>query len=135
MASVNISSQMLRFLAVGAFTNISLYIVFLVLAWMGFDHKIAMTLVYICGVIIGFTLNRNWTFKHNGHISHGFVKYSLLYLFGYELNLLGLYSLVDIAEYPYQIIQFLISMLLAVMFYFLQKNWIFRENPAATAGG
>jgi putative flippase GtrA len=124
------TSQAVRFLIVGAFTNISLYLVYLLITWFGIDHKLAMTLVYMSGVLMGFMLNRNWTFRHHGRISHGFIRYCVMYAVGYFVNLTGLYLLVDIAGYPHQIIQLLIAILSAIIFFVLMRLWVFsdREN-------
>lgn len=129
---MNVSRQLMRFLIVGTLTNLSLYLVYLVITWLGLDHKLAMTLVYIGGVIMSFSLNRNWTFSHNGHLTSSFLRYSLLYLFGYFLNLTGLFLLVDIAGYPHQVIQLLIAMLLAIFFFVFQRVWVFSKRSDLT---
>ena len=125
---MELTSQAVRFFIVGVFTNVSLYIVYLLITWLGLDHKLAMTLVYISGVLMGFTLNRNWSFRHRGHTSHGFIRYSVMYAVGYLVNLTVLYLLVDIAGYPHQIIQLLIAMLLAIMFFVLLRLWVFNDK-------
>lgn len=131
---MEINRQAMRFFIVGVFTNVSLYIVYLLITWLGLDHKLAMTLVYISGVLMGFTLNRNWSFRHRGHISHGFMRYSVIYAVGYLVNLTGLYLLVDIAGYPHQIIQLLIAIMLAVMFFILMRLWIFNDKHKEESG-
>lgn len=126
--------QAVRFLIVGTFTNISLYLVYLLITWFGIDHKLAMTLVYMSGVFMGFMLNRNWTFRDQGHISRGFIRYLVMYAAGYFINLVGLYLLVDIAGYPHQIIQLLIATLLAIMFFALMRLWVFNDRQNERPG-
>ena len=131
---MKLTSQAIRFLIVGTLTNVSLYLVYLLITWFAVEHKLAMTLVYISGVIMGFMLNRNWTFRHHGHISHGFIRYSVIYTAGYFVNLIGLYLLVDIAGYPHQIIQLLISILLAIIFFILLRSWVFHNKKKENSG-
>jgi len=122
---MHITKQMARFLFVVSFTNISLYLAYLYITFQGLDHKYAMSIIYIAGVIMGFMLNRKWTFKHRGHISKVFIRYLLLYFFGYFVNLGGLFMLVDIYRYPHQFVQLGLAILMAFMFFFLQRIWVF----------
>lgn len=131
---MKLTSQAIRFLIVGTFTNASLYVVYLLITWLAIDHKLAMTLVYASGVLMGFMFNRNWTFRHHGHISHGFIRYSVMYAVGYFVNLIGLYLLVDIAGYPHQIIQLLFAILLAIMFFILMRLWVFSDKQNERPG-
>ena len=131
---MKLTSMAIRFLIVGILTNVSLYLIYLLITWLAVDHKIAMTLVYISGVITGFMLNRNWTFRHHGRVSHGFIRYTAIYAAGYFANLIGLYLLVDIAGYPHQIIQLLISILLAIIFFVLLRLWVFHNKQNESSG-
>lgn len=123
-----ITKQIARFLFVGIFTNISLYLVYLYITFQGIDHKYAMSIVYIAGVIMGFMLNRKWTFRHQGHISKVFIRYILLYFFGYFFNLGGLFMLVDVYGYPHQFVQLGLAILMAFMFFFVQRIWVFPKT-------
>lgn len=124
---MHISKQMARFIFVGAFNNIILYVAYIYITFLGVDHKYAMTLVYIVGVMIGFMLNRKWTFKYDGHINKAFLKYFFLYMWGYIINLGALFLMVDILYYPHQIVQLVVSILLAIMFFLLQRFWVFSK--------
>jgi len=130
---MHITKQMARFLFVGIFTNIGLYLVYLYITFQGIDHKHAMSIVYIAGVIMGFILNRKWTFKHRGHISKVFMRYLLLYFFGYFVNLGGLFMLVDMYGYPHQFVQLGLAILMAFMFFILQRIWIFPKSEPPLA--
>lgn len=129
---MKLTLQAARFLVVGVFTNACLYVAYLYITWKGLDHKLAMTIAYMTGVLMSFALNRNWTFRHNGSVSSGFVRYVLIYFFGYFIDLAGLYLLVDMAGYPHQIIQLMIAVLLAAMFFVLQRVWVFQKTERIT---
>lgn len=122
------STQMVRFLAVGLITNGSLYAAYLAITSLGLEHKLAMTLVYVSGVVMGFLFNRNWTFRHNGQFASGFMRYASIYFAGYIVNLCGLYLLVDIFGYPHQIMQLIIGALLTIVFFIAQRYWIFKQD-------
>ena len=126
--------QLLRYVVVGVGTNIMLYLAYLLLTGLGLGHKTAMTLLYGIGILQSFLLNRQWTFGHHGHISHGFIRYLLMYAAGYCINLTGLYLLVDIAGFPHQIIQLLIAVPLAIMFFVLLRLWVFNDRHKDVTG-
>ena len=123
-----IRRQLFRYLVVGIVSNLTLYLGYLLLTDIGVGHKTAMSLLYAAGTSLTFIFNRNWTFQHNDHISHGFIRYSVMYAVGYFIDLIGLYLLVDIAGYPHQIIQLFLAILLAIMFFILMRLWIFNDR-------
>ena len=126
--------QFLRYVVVGLGSNLTLYLGYLFLTYIGMGHKTAMTLLYAAGTSLTFVFNRNWTFRHHGHISRGFIRYSIMYAAGYFVDLTGLYLLVDIAGYPHQIIQLLIAILLAMVFFVLMRSWVFSNKQNETPG-
>lgn len=131
------STQMVRFLTVGLITNASLYTAYLAITSLGLEHKLAMTLVYVSGVVMGFLFNRNWTFRHNGQLARGFMRYASIYFAGYVVNFCGLFLLVDIFGYPHQIMQLIIGALLMGVFFIAQRYWIFKHDgkPVSDYGG
>lgn len=121
--------QLIKFVIVGFGVNGLLYIGYLIANYYGLPFKIAMTLFYILGVLIGFYFNKSWSFSHKGDHQKTFIKYILLYLFGYILNYAALYFFVDIKGYPHQIVQGIMILTLAMMFFILQKFVIFTQTP------
>jgi len=123
VASLHIEG--LRFASVGIVSNGVLFASYLLLTTVGLGHKTAMTLLYILGVIQTFIFNKRWTFKHHGVIQKTFFRYVHSYVFGYFLNLLALFILVDYLGYPHQWIQGIMILLFALMLFALQKFWVF----------
>lgn len=122
-----IQKQLFRFAIVGVFSNLLLYLTYLLLTTLHMGHKTAMSLVYISGVCLTFAFNRNWTFGHKGGISTAFLRYVLLYVLGYLLNLAALYVFVDVFDYPHQIVQGVLVVLIALVLFTLQRSIVF--NP------
>ncbi len=123
-----IPRQFFRYAVVGLVSNLALYLAYLLLTELGMGHKTSMSLLYATGTSLTFVFNRNWTFRHHGHISHAFIRYFAMYAAGYIVDLIGLYLLVDIAGYPHQIVQLLIAILLAIMFFVLMRSWVFNDK-------
>jgi putative flippase GtrA len=124
---MHFSKQMARFLFVGVFTNTIFYFLYLIITYIGIDHKYAMTIVYVLGVSSGFLLNKKWTFNHQGDLNTTFTKYLILYFCGYFLNLAGLWFLVDRAGYPHQFVQLGLAVIMAIFFFVAQRTLVFKN--------
>ena len=94
------SGQLVRYGVIGVAVNLLLFVAYLALTRLGMGHKTGMTLVYVCGVLMTFVYNRNWTFRHRGQPSAALVRYMLAYAAGFILNLALLWALVDRAGFP-----------------------------------
>ena len=73
-----------------------------------------------------FAFNKTWTFAHEGHVGRTFIAYSLIYAFGYVVNLCALYVLVDKLGYEHQWVQGIMIFLIAILLFTLQKLLVFR---------
>lgn len=119
--------QFARYSTVGLASNLLLYVAYLAITTVGLGPKSAMTVLYVCGVLMTFIFNRSWTFNHEGAVSSSFWKYVLVYLSGYLVNWLVLYSLVDEANWPHQYVQGIMILLLAFCIFIAQKFWVFNK--------
>lgn len=119
--------QFARYSTVGLASNLLLYLTYLVITYIGLGHKTAMSILYLCGVAMTFLFNRNWTFRHEGTVSLAFWKYILVYFCGYIFNWVVLYSLVDIAGWPHQLVQGVMILALATAIFMAQKFWVFKK--------
>jgi len=123
---MSIRVQALRFALVGLASNAVLYILYLVLTATGVGHKSAMSLVYAIGVAQTFLFNKRWTFDHSGRHASALMRYLSVYAGGYVANLLVLAWLVDDLGCPHQVVQGAMIIVLAGVFFLLQKFWVFK---------
>lgn len=126
MAMTLVQRQLIRYSMVGLASNLVCYLVYLGLTRLGMNPKLAMSVLYGVGVLQTFVFNKLWTFKHDGVDRTAFYRYCTVYGLGYLFNLTSLYVLVDRLGYPHQVIQGMMIMLLASMFFLAQKFWVFR---------
>lgn len=122
-----IQIQLFRFALVGLSSNLVLYLAYLSVTSLGMGHKTAMSILYVTGVCLTFVFNRNWTFGHGGHLPRAFAAYIGLYAFGYLINFLALYLLVDRLGYDHRWVQGTMILTLAVFFFLAQKFLVFRK--------
>lgn len=117
--------QALRFVAVGAVSNIFLYMMYIFLTRIGLGHKTAMILLFVVGAAQNFTFNKRWVFRCEGLMRTALLKYITIYMLAFIINLASLFVLVDIYSYPHQIVQAIMIVGIALMLFLLQKFWVF----------
>lgn len=118
--------RVLRFAIVGLISNGILFLAYLVLTECGMGSKIAMTVLYVTGVLQGFVFNKKWTFSHDGQVLKTFTAYVFLYAIGYLTNLLIFFVLVDELGFQHQWVQGGVTLFLAGFFFLVQRFFIFK---------
>jgi putative flippase GtrA len=130
--------QFVRFAIVGVVSNALLYAAYLMLTlFLGLEHKLSMTLVYVVGVILSFVANRSWSFDHRGMAHTAFVRYAVANVIGYLLNLAILVLAVDRLNLPHEGVQAVAIVLVALCTFLLHRYWVFgtrRIVPNAKRG-
>jgi|SRR5579863_4611306 len=71
-----------RYSIVGLTTNLSLYLVFVLLLHSGATPTLAAGLCYVFGVGLSYLLNRRWTFASRGSHRQDLLKFLLAYGIG-----------------------------------------------------
>ena len=128
------SWQLLRFGMVGVGTNMLLYLTYLVLVGLGLQYQLAMTASYVGGVVLGYTAQRQWTFRYRGPGAESAVRYLIAYAGGYLLNLIGLYVLVEHARAGAAVAQGVMIFVVAIGLYLAQRHWVFRHGHHQARG-
>ena len=124
--------QFLRYGIVGVVSNIVLYLLYLFLTGAGMGHKIAMTSLYILGVLQSFYFNKRWSFEHSGTAHLALFRYVMAYVLGYFLNLFALFLFVDVYAFPHQVVQGVMIVLLAFILFLMHRYWVFRQPSENT---
>lgn len=122
-------TQFARYVVVGLVSNMIGYLIYLVLTRIGFEPKLAMSLMYGIGVIQTFLFNKRWSFRFSGAATPALVRYATAYALGYVINLLALMLLVDQAGLPHQLVQGVMIVFVAVMLFLAQRYWVFPQEP------
>lgn len=120
--------QLISYGLVGIVSNTVIYIIYLLITYLGIEPKIAMTLVYIIGVFIGFFGNRKWTFAHRGDSSSVALRYFLAHLSGYFLNFIFLLTFVDRLGFSHQLVQAVAIIIVAGFLFIVFKYFVFHER-------
>ena len=90
----------------------------------------ANALGYVTGLLLGFVLNKHWTFRWRGTVSHAFARYSLCFVLAYGVNLACLLVLTRPLRVDSYIAQALSIVFYTATFYSLSRVWVFRSGAA-----
>jgi putative flippase GtrA len=127
-------AQLLRYSVVGVGSNALGYVLYLGLTALGMAPKIAMSLLYMVGVLQTFVFNRSWTFRYSAQGQAAFRRHVLLYAAGYLIQLLLMALLVDALHWPHQWVMAGVIVSMAVFFFAGQKFWVFRPPSKSKSG-
>nr|WP_207794084.1 GtrA family protein [Ramlibacter algicola] len=120
--------QLARFGVVGVATNLLGYGIYLVVAlWV--EPKLAVTLLYPIGIVMGYTGHARYAFNYAGGHGRGLARYLVAHAFGYGLNLALLYVFVDRLGMPHQLVQFVAIFVVGAFLFVLYRLWVFRGAP------
>jgi len=127
--------QLVRYAVVGIASNVSGYLAYLLITWLGVGPKLAMTCLYALGATVSFIGNRRWTFSHTGSISRSAVRFAIAHALGYLLNLSILLIFVDHFGFPHQLVQAVAIVVVALFLFVLFRAFVFpgERAPAAEA--
>ena len=79
--------KIFRFILVGSVNTIAMYILYVGIIFIGLSYNIALTIDYVIGIIVGYMMNRYWTFAVNTSVMKSFPKYCVTYVGIYFINL------------------------------------------------
>lgn len=125
--------QLVSYGLVGIASNLAVYVAYLVITYLGFEPKKAMTCLYIMGAAIGFYGNHRWTFANNGRRTAALQRYVIVHVLGYLLNLVILYAFVDCLGYPHQLVQAVTIGLVASVLFLAFKYYVFPRKEACAS--
>ena len=127
--------RFVRFGFTGIVTNTLGYIIYLIVTFFGVPPKLAMTILYFAGVLIGFSANRRWVFVNAADQQGAIVKYGMMYGVGYMLNYGILYIFVDRLHYAHAYVQAFGIVAVAAFVYVASSIYVFpsvskrKRNP------
>lgn len=100
--SLTHSATALRFLLVGIVnTLVGLTFIFAAKGIFGMGDIAANALGYGIGLLTSFSLNRSWTFRHNGPVVRAIVAFLMVQAVAYSLNLACVLGMIEYGIYSY----------------------------------
>jgi putative flippase GtrA len=125
--------QLVRYGLVGLGINAALYSCFLLFVFFGVEPKIAMSIVYVIGLGVGFYGHRKLTFSHTENCRRAIGRFLVAHIGGYAINFFLLVVFVDHMHLSHALIQGLSILIVAAYLFIAFKYWAFSEKNYATS--
>lgn len=120
-------TQFFKFGIVGVINTVNSWIVYYSLIFFNINYLLATTLAYFISSIIGYLLNNKWVFKKQKSKA-SLIKYYVVYISSYFLNIGCMYLLVDILSIS-KLIAPILTMFVTVPFNFIfSRLWVFKNS-------
>lgn len=125
--SINRVSKFIISGAIGVSVNLSIF--HLLVVW-GVSYLLGSILALLISIIIGFILQKYWTFEnqHYNEIYYQFILYLLLALSNLFINTLVVYFLIDKLHVFYLLAQLVSAAIVAFYSFFIYRLFIFKSN-------
>lgn len=127
LKSIFLLKDLYRYYAAGMVINSVGYLAFLIFIYIGIDHKISATVLYIFGSLVSYLINRKYVFNSNSSINSSLSWFAISLLGGYFLNISLLYFFVDTHGFNPAIIQILSVFIISIYFYLINKFVVHRS--------
>jgi putative flippase GtrA len=123
-----------RYLLVGlSNTAIGFGVIWLTLTGFGFGNIAANVTGYAVAFVWSFALNRTWTFRHQGAMGKGFVRYASVCAMAYMANLLIVAWLGARLGKPSLLVQLCGVVVYTVLAYLGSRRFAFPTEPRSAA--
>lgn len=88
MRAVTNKKELSRFIVGGCSAVLTDYLTYLLMVRAGIDVAAAKLISFMLGSLVGFVINKYWTFESDGKVQRELMKYALLYAVTAGLNVL-----------------------------------------------
>lgn len=116
-----------KYLLAGGFNTAVTYFLFILLIKIGIQYKLALTLDYAVGLILGYLLNKYWVFNKNEKVQ-SLIKYLLSYILIFLVNLILLWFSIEFCKANAIFSQLLIILIISIIGFVFQNFWVFTNK-------
>jgi putative flippase GtrA len=110
--------------ALGASLNVAFAVFFT--EFVGLNYLISLTICSAMVIVVGFFLNRNWTFRKRGTtIVTEFLRYALVTGINVLIGLVACAALVEVAKIRYAYSILIVAAAFAPVTYVIHRAWTF----------
>jgi putative flippase GtrA len=115
-----------KYILSGLFNTFVSYVVFVSLLQISKSVLLSLITAYICGISISYFLGKSWVW--NSYSKSSLYKLLILQFISLCINWIILH-LVSLTNFPREVAQIFIFIVQALVFYFINKNFVFKSNP------
>ena len=126
-----ISNQKIRYLITGTYNTLVAYLFFVLIFYYfssTVSHYLLLGVCHLIGTIHNFFSYRTFVFKIKSSSLLNYLKFNLVYLFTFSINIILFTLLTKIMNWNLYLAQALILIIIATVGYFLNKYYSFSKN-------
>lgn len=120
--------QLVRYCVIGVVGNLTIYLLYLLVTYLGTAPRKAMTMSYLTGACLGFVANRKWTFSYRGSLAATMCRYAIAHLMGYLINFSMLTFFSNRLGFPHQFVQAAAIVIVAGFLFVTFKYFVFPSD-------
>lgn len=120
-------SQITRYGLVGVLSNVTAYMVYLLLTYLGLDPKLTVSIIYPFAATLSYAGHARYSFTYAGSHKKGIVRFVLAHICGYLLNVTLLYIFVDILGFRHELVQLCNMFVVSGFLFLMLKYFAFRK--------
>jgi putative flippase GtrA len=127
--------ERVAFMGVGAFNTLlgaTFFVALELTLGRVVGYMVVLLIAHVLSVLCAFVLHRRLVFRVTGNVLVDLVRFETVYLGGLAINAILLPVLVEIAQLPVILSQFLIVSVTALVSFFGHKHFSFRRSPRTT---
>lgn len=125
----NLVKQFIKFGMVGVVNTLNSWLVYYLLLFFNIHYLVANTIAYFASSLIGYFLNKMWVFKKKEQKNlNGLVKYYIVYITSYFLNMMCMYIIVDVLNISDKLAPILVLFVTVPFNFIFSKLWIFKSK-------
>lgn len=121
-------TQIIRYGVVGVMTNLLGYLIYLAVAWLWLEPKLAVTILYPIGAFTAYFGHAKYSFSYKGRTHVGVLRFFIAQSIGYGLNVALLYVFVDKFMLPHQLVQAGAMFVVAGILFLLLRYFVFSSR-------
>ncbi|WP_373085378.1 GtrA family protein [Sneathiella sp.] len=121
-----------RFIVTGILSNVLFYCLFLVLLWLSVPYQIALTVIYILGMIFGYLVNKYWSWKDKSPVFRSAGVYILIYGIVYVCHLGFVSYLVKFQAFSPALAALISFVCLTIPLFMLLDKLVYRSPKTIT---
>ena len=125
------SKEFIRYACVGAATNVVGFLLYALFTALDLSPVLTISIFYPIYIGLAFSLNKKWSFSHQGHISTSAVRYLIAYVGCYVLNVTALKYFNGYWGYSHLLVQAAAVVVIVPLLFLTQKLWVFRDDAAS----
>lgn len=135
---MRVDRSLVRFLSVGVLnTAVGLGTIYACMGLLGLGDATSNAIGYTVGLVVSYTLNRRWTFRHQGNALGSLVRFLMVFAVAYAANLFIVLTAIRMLHFDRYLAQAIGTVAYTALSYLGSRHFAFAgaRTPGSGPGG